>query len=129
MKTKMAITAIVVLLLLVIGLNVYHSANRGHDPRDLAYWNQIGASQDWSTAAAQEDPQAQLFHGIAFIRTNLLTMIDRVPLLSAIPIIGKPWFEKISYGIDSNANEKQLAEAYRWIKRSADQGFAPAKEA
>jgi hypothetical protein len=55
-------------------------------------------------------------------------MIDRVPRLSAIPIISKQWFESISYGIDSNASQEQLAEAYRWIKHSADQGFAPAKE-
>ena len=129
MKTKVAITALAVLLLAMIGLSVKLSVTRGHDPRDLSYWSQVGATQDWSAAAAQGDPQAQFFHGFALIRTNLLTMIDRVPLLSAIPIIGKQWFEKVSYGIDSNTNQQQLAEAYRWIKHSADKGFAPAKEA
>ena len=56
-------------------------------------------------------------------------MIDRVPRLSAIPLIGKRFFEKVTYRIDSNISQEQLAEAYRWIKESADQGFAPAKEA
>jgi hypothetical protein len=129
MKTKVAFTALVVPLLVIIGLSVYLSATRGHNPRDLSYWSQAGATQDWSAAAVKGDPQAQLFHGFALIRTNLVAMVDRVPLLSAIPIIGKQCFESISYGIDSNISEEQVAEAYRWIKDSAEQGFAPAKEA
>ncbi len=129
MKTKVAIIALVVLLLAVIGLSVNISATRGHDPRDLSYWSQVGGTQDWSAAAAQGDPQAQFFHGFALVRTNLVTMIQHVPQLSAIPVIGKLWFESISYAISGNASQEQLAEAYRWIKHSADQGFAPAKEA
>lgn len=56
-------------------------------------------------------------------------MIDRVPRLSAIPLIGKRLFQTISYSIDNRISQEQLAEAHRWIKLSADQGFAPAKEA
>ena len=123
----MALLALVVLFLVGIGLSVYLSANRGHDPRDLAYWNIVGADHDWSAAAAQGDPQAQLLHGFALIRTNFQTMITRAPLLYAIPIIGKRWFEKISYSIHNDASQEQLAEAYPWIKLSADQGFAPAR--
>jgi len=80
-------------------------------------------------AAAHGEPQAQFHMGLNLIRTNLVTMIDRVPGLSAVPSIGKRFFEKISYGIDNNISQEQLEDAYRWIKKSADQGFAPAKEA
>jgi len=112
----------------VIVLSISFSG-RGHDPSDLSYWSQVGATQNWSSVAAQGDPQAQFFHGIELVRTNFVTMIDRVPRLSSIPIVGKRLFENTSYGIDSNASQEQLAEAYRWIKKSAEQGFAPAKEA
>jgi hypothetical protein len=56
-------------------------------------------------------------------------MVDRVPRFSAIPIIGKRFFETKSYGIDSQIGQEQLNEAYHWIAASANHGFAPAKEA
>jgi TPR repeat protein len=129
MKTKLTIVAFVLLLLATIGLTTNFHTARGHDPRDLSYWSQVGATRDWSAAAAQGDRQAQFLYGLALVRTNLQTMIDRVPRLSGIPVIGKRFFETISYGIDGRIGREQLAEAYRWIKLSADQGFAPAKEA
>jgi hypothetical protein len=52
-----------------------------------------------------------------------------VPRLSAIPVIGKRFFEKTHYGLDNQIAPEQLAEAHRWIKRSAEQGYAPALEA
>jgi len=62
------------------------------------------------------------------IRTNLTKMIDRIPVLSNVQVLGRR-FERITYGIDNSIGEGQLAEAYRWIKKSADQGYAPAREA
>jgi hypothetical protein len=129
MKTKVAILAFVLLLVAIISLTIHFSADRGHDPRDISYWSQVGATQDWSAKAAQGDPQAQCFHGLALIRTNLQTRIERVPRLSCIPIFSRLFFGRISYGLDSGLSRERLAEAHGWIKRSADQDFAPAKEA
>jgi len=56
-------------------------------------------------------------------------MTDRTVVLSAIPVIGKRFFETTSYNIDSSISQEQLAEAYRWVRKAVDQGFAPAKEA
>lgn len=128
MKNKLAIAILVGLLATVI-LAVSLPGGREHDPKDLSYWVRAGAAKDWTSEAVYGEPQAQFYCGLALLRTNLETMIDRVPRLSAVPLIGKRFFEKISYGIDSNISQEQLAEAYQWIKKSADQGFAPAKEA
>jgi TPR repeat protein len=128
MKVNGAISSLVILLAVSIGLAI-SSSEREHDPRDLSYWSQVGATQGWSSAAGQGDARAQFFHGIAFIETNLVTNIDRIPWLSSIPIVGKRLFEEKSYGIDNRVSQEQLAEAYQWIKKSADQGFAPAQEA
>jgi TPR repeat protein len=116
------------LLLLAAFLALSFSGGREHDPKDLPYWMRAGAAKDWSLQAAHGEPQAQFHVGLILIRTNLVTLIDRVPGLSAVPLIGKPFFERISYGIDKQISQEQLEDAYRWIKKSADQGFAPAKE-
>lgn len=129
MKTKVVIGILAGLLLAVIAVWVSFSAAPEHDPRDFLYWGQAGGTNDWSAAAVQGDARAQFFCGFGLVRTNLQIMIDRIPRLSTIPIIGKRFFETISYSIDNRINQEQLAEAYRWIKQSADQGFAPAKEA
>lgn len=130
MKTNLIIVAFVCLLLVALVLGVSLSVPRGHNPRDLSYWGLVAASRDWSLAAAQGDPQAQCLHGLSLVRTNLFTRgIDRVPVLSAVPIIGKRYFETISYELDGRVTPAQLADAYRWIKQAADKGFAPAKEA
>ena len=129
MKNSVVIAIFVGLVLVVVTLVVSFSGAREHDPKDLSYWVRAGAVKDWSSEAAHGEPQAQFHLGLTLIRTNLVTMIDRVPRLSAVPLIGKRFFEKITYGIDSNISQEQLADAYRWIKKSADQGFAPAKEA
>ncbi len=129
MKTKVVIGVLAGLLLAVIALWVSLPAAPEHDPRDFLYWSQAGGTNDWSAAAVQGNARAQFFCGFGLIRTNLQVMIDRIPRLSAIPIIGKRFFQTISYCIDNRISQEQLAEAYRWIKQSADQGFAPAKEA
>jgi len=129
MKNCVIIAIFVGPVLVVVALVVTFSGARAHDPKDLSYWMRAGAAKDWSSEAAQGAPQAQFYFGLSLIRTNLLTMIDRVPRMSAVPLIGKRFFEKISYGIDSNINQEQLADACGWIKKSADQGFAPAREA
>jgi TPR repeat protein len=123
------ITVFVGIVLITVILAVSFYKGREHDPKDLSYWVRAGAAKDWSAEAAHGEPQAQFHLGVALIRSNLVTMIDRVPRLSAVPLIGKRFFQKITYGIDSNINQEQLANAYRWIKKSADQGFVPAKEA
>jgi len=127
---KNAVIAILVgFVLIAVILVVSFSKRREHDPKDLSYWLRAGGAKDWSSEAAHGEPQAQFHLGLTLIRTNLVTMIDRVPRLSAIPLIGKLFFEKVTYGIDSSISQEQLADAYRWIEKSAGQGFAPAKEA
>lgn len=117
------------LLVLGILLALFFSAPRMHDPRDLGYWSNVGANQDWSTPAARGDAQAQFFCGIAIVRPHLTIMIEDARYLSDIPIIGKRFFRKVSYGLDNGIAQEQLAVAYSWLKQSADQGFAPAKHA
>ena len=128
MKNTVVATFVGLVLVAAI-LALSFSGGREHDPKDISYWMRAGAAKDWSLEAAHGKPQAQFHMGLNLIRTNLVTMIDRVPGLSAVPLIGRRFFEKISYGIDSNISQEQLADAYGWIKKSADQGFAPAKEA
>jgi len=123
------IAVVVGFLVVVVILAVSFSGRREHDPKDLSYWVRAGAGKDWSSEAAHGERQAQFYLGLALVRSNLVTMIDRVPRLSAVPLIGKRFFEKTSYDIDSNISQEQLADAYRWIKKSAGQGFAPAIEA
>ncbi len=115
--------------LVLAGLGVALSGIFKQDPKDLSHWMRVAGEKDWSTEAAENKPQAQFSLGLILIRTNLMTFIDRVPMLSAVPIVGKRFFEQIAYGIDNNAGQEQLREAYQWIKKSADQGYAPAKEA
>jgi len=129
MKNNVAIAIFFSLLLVVVVLVAIFSGRGEHDPKDLSYWMRTRAAKDWSSEAAQGEPLGQFHFGLTLIRTNFITMIDRVPRLSAIPLIGKRFFEKVTYRIDNNISQEQLTEAYRWIKESADQGFAPAKEA
>jgi len=128
-KTKVVTGILIGLLLAVIAVWVTFSAAPEHDPRDFLYWGQAGGTNDWSAAAVQGNARAQFFCGFGLIRTNLQIMIDRIPRLSAIPLIGERFFQTISYSIDNRIGQERLAEAYLWIKQSADQGFAPAKEA
>ena len=129
-RMKNAVIAILVgFVLIAVILAVSFSKRRDHDPRDLSYWLRAGGAKDWSSEAAHGEPQAQFHLGLTLIRTNLVTMIDRVPRLAAIPLIGKRFFENVTHGIDSSISQEQLADAYRWIEKSASQGFAPAKEA
>ena len=129
MKNTGVISILLGVVLVMVVFAVSFSGVREHDPKDLSYWMRAGGARDWSAEAAQGAAQAQFHFGLSLVRTNLLPMIDRVPGLSAVPLVGKRFFEKISYGIGSNISQEQLAEAYGWIKKSADQGFAPAKEA
>lgn len=128
MKVKVTIAVFVALLLLVLAMKIAFS-EREHDPRDLSHWSQVASTQDWFAAAIDGDARAQFLHGIALIQPHIVTLIGRVPGLSSIPIVGKRFFEDQSYSIDNNISKEDLAEAYQWIKKSADQGFAPAQEA
>jgi len=127
MKKSVIISISVFLGFLLIILAVIFSGTAEHDPKDLSYWVQAGANKDWFTEAAQGKPEAQFFLGLTLIRTNLTKFVERVPVLSKVPVVGRR-FERISYSIDSSIGQEQLSEAYQWIKRSADQGYAPAKE-
>lgn len=135
MKPKLVVVLVASLLGLALAvamgllLSSHSPTWRGHDAKDLTYWSQVGGTQDWSRAAAQGDAQAQFNQGFALIRTNFTRMIDRVPVLSGLPVVGERWFEKRSYGIGNDIGQDRLAEAYRWFQLSAAQGFAPAKEA
>ena len=127
MKIKVFIAAVVTFLLATLVVSL--SLMRKPDPRNLSYWLKAAGTKNWSGEAAQGNPEAQCFLGLTLIRTNFITMIGRVPRFSAIPLVGRLFFEKITYAIDTNIAQDQLAEAHQWIKKSADQGFAPAKEA
>lgn len=129
MKNNLGIKIFAGLVLAAISLIVMFPGGSDHDPKDLSYWVRAGASRDWSTEAARGKPRAQFQLGLTMIQSNLVTGIDRVPGLSAVPLFGKRFFEKVSYEFDTNITQQQLAEAYRWIKRSADHGFPPAIEA
>lgn len=127
---KMNVYAVVFgCLLIAVSLAVSFAEVREHDPKDLSYWMRIGTNKDWSKEAAHGEPQAQFHFGMSLVRSNFATMVDRVPGLSAVPLYGKRFFEKTSYDIASSIDQRQLEDAYRWIRKSADQGFAPAKEA
>jgi len=96
-------------------------------PRDLGYWlNKAGARRDWSTEAASGKADAQLCVGLNLIRTDLVMMIDRVPGLSSVPLIGPRFFEKTRYSLGDKLPPERLVGSYNWIKKAADQGFAPA---
>ncbi len=125
--TQVGLPAFVLLVLLVMALSL-SSAKSEHDPRDLSYWSQAGATQNGSAVAGQGTARGEFCLGVALIRTNAVMFIERVPVLSSLPIVGKRWFERTSYRIDDNISPERLAEAYRRIQRSADQGFPPAKE-
>jgi hypothetical protein len=129
MKHRSIILIAIVFGVLLAGIVVILSTKTSHDPRDLRYWVYAGGNRDWSSEAAQKQPESEFFHGVSFIRTNLMVMTDRVPWLSAVPLVGKRWFEKTHYEIDRAIPPEQLAAGYLWIKKSADHGFAPAKEA
>lgn len=121
--------AVVGFLVVALILAVCFSGRREHNPKDLSFWVRSGAAKDWSSEAIDGEPQAQFHLGMALVRSNLVTMVDRVPGLSAVPLLGKRFFETTSYGIDGSIGPSRLAEAFQWIKKSADQGFAPAQEA
>jgi hypothetical protein len=115
--------------LLLVGIPASFLGKSGPDPANLRYWASAGEGKDWASEAARNKPEAEFFYGISFIRSNLVVMVDRVPGLCRVPVFGKRFFEKTSYGIDSAIDPELLAQSYRWIKASADHGFAPAKEA
>ncbi len=101
MKNTIVATFVGLVLVAAI-LALSFSGGREHDPKDISYWMRAGAAKDCSLEAAHGEPQAQFHMGLNLIRTNLVTMIDRVPGLFAVPSLGKRFFEKISYGIDNN---------------------------
>ena len=115
--------------LLLIGIVVILSRPPAHAPGDLRYWVYAGDGKDWSAEAAREKPAAEFFHGASFLLTNFCVMGESTGWPSAFPVLGKRFFWRTSYAIDEQIDPGQLAEAYRWIKRSADHGFAPAIEA
>lgn len=129
MKSKVGIVVLAGLLLAAVGLWVSLSAAPEHDPGDLRYWSHAGGTNDWSAAAVQGNARAQFFYGFGLIRMNLEMMVNRVPGFASIPIIGRRYFQTVSYRIDDGISQEELAKAYRWIRQSSEQGFAPAKEA
>lgn len=119
----------VVFGLLLLGIVVILSRPLAHDPADLYYWVGLaGGDKDWSSESGLDKPQAEFFHGARFLFTNFCVMGESTHWLSVVPVVGKRYW-KTSYEICGPIDPEQLAQSYRWIKRSADHGFAPAKEA
>ena len=56
-------------------------------------------------------------------------MSDRVPGLASVPVIGRRFFEKTRYQLANNIERERLMTAYTWVRKAADQGFAPATNA
>jgi len=132
MKRRVAVslfaTILLVAIVLLVAIGVTVSSKREPAPGDFSYWAQAVADKDWSVKAAQGDPEAQFCVGLMLVRTNLVKFINRIPLLSDVPVVGRR-FKKIGYSIDNNIGQDQMAEAFTWIKKSADQSYSPAKEA
>jgi hypothetical protein len=102
---------------------------RQHDPKDILYWLKAVGTKDWSQEAAEKKPQAEFLYGLSLLRSNLTVMVGRVPWLSSIPFVGRRFFEQASWSINSSASQERIEAVYAWIKKAADQGYAPAKEA
>ncbi len=128
MKRWLIITIVAGLVVVLMGLLVAALRAPAH-PTDLSYWFRAAAARDWSAEAAKGQAPAELCCGLNLIRSNLVVMIDRTVGLSRLPLIGKRYFERTAYGIDNTISQEQLTQAYGWIRKAVDQGFAPAKEA
>src|SRR5437763_7143439 len=87
------------------------------------------ATQDWTAEAAAGRAEAELCVGLSLIRTRLVVMIDRVPALASVPVLGKRFFEKTHYSLDGKLSPERQILAYGYIKKARDQGFVPAVEA
>jgi hypothetical protein len=128
MKRWVTITIVASLVGVLLGLLVAALRAPAH-PRDLSYWFRAAAARDWSAEAAKGQAAAQLCCGLNLIRSNLVVMKDETVGLSRLPLIGKQYFERTSYSIGNTISQEQLTEAYGWIRKAVDQGFAPAREA
>jgi hypothetical protein len=126
-KTRFVIAGLICLLLLGIALAILEHPQPG--PADLRYWLRMAAGKDWSAEAAQGRADAECFVGLNLIRSNLVIMVDSVPRLSSLPLIGKRFFETTSYMIDNRIDQQQLTLAYGWINKAATKGYPPAIEA
>lgn len=129
MPRKFTIACFTAVLLVAVVALVRLPRSYEHDPKDLPYWVRAAGAKDWSVEANRGQPEAEFYLGLTLLRSNLVTMTERVPELCAIPIIGKRFFEHTSYGISSTIGQERLVEAHRWIKKAADQGYAPAQAA
>lgn len=129
MKRWQTLIIAAVVVVVLMGLLVTSLRALKHYPRDLSYWFRAAAAGDWSAEAAKGHAVAQLCCGLNLIRSNLVVMTDETVGLSRLPLIGKRYFERTSYSIDNTISQEQLTEAYGWIRKAVDQGFAPAKEA
>jgi len=129
MKRRVRIIIAAGLVVVLMGLLIASLRDLEHYPRDLSYWFRAAAAGDWSAEAAKGQAQAQLCCGLNLIRSNLVVMTDETVGLARLPLIGKRYFERTSYSIDNTISQEQLMEAYGWIRKAVDQGFAPASEA
>jgi hypothetical protein len=128
MKRWVTITVVAGLLVVLMGLLVAAFRAPAH-PRDLSYWFRAAAARDWSAAAAKGQAPAQLCCGLNLIRSNLVVMKDETVGLSCLPLIGNRYFVRTTYSIGNTISQEQLTEAYGWVRKAVDQGFAPAREA
>jgi hypothetical protein len=118
------------LVAVLAGISAYIYWISRQEPKELGYWlNKAAAGRDWSNDAASGKAEAQLCVGLNLIQTNLIVMSDRIPGLASIPLIGRRFFQKTHYQLASNIEPQRLMAAYTWVKKSANQGFAPATNA
>jgi TPR repeat protein len=112
----------------VVALLLAMFAAPGPRSNDLLYWLKLAGTKDWSKEAAANKPDAQFLLGLSLLRSNLVIVVDSVPRLSSIPVIGKRWFRTVSCSLDSGIEPEQLQEAHAWIKKAVNQGYTPARE-
>ena len=98
------------------------------EPEDLMGWLGLATAQDYSTAASNGEARAQFLYGLALIHTQIVKVEDRLPVISAVPLVGN-LFKNTQYFIDEHATAAQVATAHHWIQCASAQHFAPAVEA
>lgn len=107
---------------------IFVQRNSGDSTRragDFSEWMKPKPQHDWSSKAALGDAEAQFCLGMTLISTNLQQCIDNVPYLGDVPGLGRR-FRTVTYQIDPSTSADLLRTSFGWIKKSAQQAYAPA---
>src|SRR4051812_3401544 len=107
MKRAVPLWVLIGLLLAgLLAMFAYPRNLRPH-PKDVFEWTRLAEEKDWSAKAAAGDSEAQFFIGLGHVQPHLQKIVDRIPYLSAVPVIGKRYFETLSYGFDGSVTQEQ----------------------